>query len=72
MKKIFALLIAVISLSCTQAQKKEFSNEALSETLLAKDGSQVAFKDILYQIYRFNKFLCNFFVFIECDKAHSY
>ncbi|MDD5149170.1 MAG: TlpA disulfide reductase family protein [Flavobacterium sp.] len=47
MKKILALLIAVISLSCTQAQKKEFSKEALAETLLATDGSQVAFQDIL-------------------------
>lgn len=50
MKKIFALLIAFATFSCTStAQKTKFSKEALSETLLATDGSQVAFKDILKQ-----------------------
>ncbi|MFV8443181.1 TlpA family protein disulfide reductase [Flavobacterium sp. LB2P44] len=48
MKKIIVILIALATFSCTStAQKKEFSKEALSETLLATDGSQVAFKDIL-------------------------
>jgi thiol-disulfide isomerase/thioredoxin len=48
MKKIFALFIAFIAISCTNAQQKTaFSKEALSETLLSTDGSQVAFKDIL-------------------------
>ena len=48
MKRILALLIALITFSCTSnAQKTEFSKKALSETLLATDGSQVAFKDIL-------------------------
>ena len=47
MKKIITLLIAVISFSCTKAQKKEFSNEALSENLVALDGSEVAFQTIL-------------------------
>jgi len=47
MKKIITLLIAVISFSCTKAQKKEFSTEALSENLVALDGSEVAFKTIL-------------------------
>jgi thiol-disulfide isomerase/thioredoxin len=47
MKKILVLLLAVISFSCSQAQKISFSKEALSETLLATDGNQVAFKDIL-------------------------
>lgn len=50
MKKIFALLIAFATFSCTSTvQKTDFSTEALSETLLATDGSQVAFKDILKQ-----------------------
>lgn len=47
MKKIFALFVAVITFSCTNAQKTEFSKEALSETLLSDDGSQIAFKNIL-------------------------
>ena len=48
MKRIIALLIAFATFSCTSnAQKTKFSEEALSETLLATDGSQVAFKDFL-------------------------
>ncbi|WP_338407496.1 TlpA disulfide reductase family protein [uncultured Flavobacterium sp.] len=47
MKKILALLIVFASFSCSQAQKKSFSKEALSQTLLASDGSQIAFQDIL-------------------------
>ncbi|WP_264563857.1 TlpA family protein disulfide reductase [Flavobacterium sp. N3904] len=47
MKKIALLIIAFVTFSCTQAQKTEFSKKALSETLLATDGSQVSFKDIL-------------------------
>ena len=48
MKRIIALLIAFVTFSCTStAQKTKFSKEALSETLLVTDGSQVAFKDIL-------------------------
>ena len=47
MKKILALLVAVVSFSCSNAQKKEFSNEALSENLVALDGSKVAFQTIL-------------------------
>ncbi|MFV5693714.1 TlpA family protein disulfide reductase [Flavobacterium sp. LT1R49] len=47
MKKIFVLFIAFVTFSCTQAQKTAFSKEALSETLLSTDGSQVAFKNIL-------------------------
>ncbi len=49
MKKIIALFIAFATFSCTNAQKTSFSKEALSETLLATDGGQVAFKDILKQ-----------------------
>ncbi|MFE3867153.1 TlpA family protein disulfide reductase [Flavobacterium sp. LS2P90] len=48
MKKIVALFIAFIAFSCTNAQQKTtFSKEALSETLLSTNDSQVAFKDIL-------------------------
>ena len=47
MKKIITLLVAVISFSCTKAQKKEFSKEALSEKLVALDSSEVAFQTIL-------------------------
>lgn len=48
MKKIIALLIAFATFSCTStAEKTDFAPEALSETLLATDGSQVAFNDIL-------------------------
>lgn len=47
MKRIILLLIAFATFSCTKAQKTEFSKEALSETLLATDGTQVAFQDIL-------------------------
>nr|WP_315166244.1 TlpA disulfide reductase family protein [uncultured Flavobacterium sp.] len=47
MKKIFALFIAFITFSCTNAQKSSFSKEALSETLLATDNGQVHFKNII-------------------------
>ena len=47
MKKLFVLLIAFVTFSCTQAQKTEFSKTALSETLLATNGKQVKFQDIL-------------------------
>lgn len=47
MKKIFALFIAFATFSCTNAQKTSFSKEALSETLLTTDESQLAFQDIL-------------------------
>ncbi|MFI0491042.1 TlpA family protein disulfide reductase [Flavobacterium sp.] len=47
MKNILVLLVAIVSLSCSHAQKTSFSKEALSQTLLATDGKQVAFQDIL-------------------------
>lgn len=47
MKKTLVFLFAVITFSCSQAQKNSFSKEALSEKLLSADGSQVAFQDIL-------------------------
>jgi len=47
MKQLVLVVIAFISFSCSQAQKTAFSKEALSEKLLAVDGSQVTFKNIL-------------------------
>ena len=47
MKKILALLIAIVSFSCSQAQKKTFSKEALSENLIATDGSVIDFQSII-------------------------
>lgn len=47
MKQLVILLIAFATFSCTNAQKNNFSKEALSEKLLAIDGSHIAFKDIL-------------------------
>ena len=50
MKKIFLSLIVVVSsISCTKAQKTSFSDAALKENLIAVDGSEVAFADILKQ-----------------------
>lgn len=47
MKKIVLLIVSIVTFSCSKAQKTEFSKEALSETLLATDGSQIKFQDIL-------------------------
>ena len=50
MKKIALLIIAFVTFSCTQAQKvqkTEFSEKALSETLLDSNGKQIKFQDIL-------------------------
>jgi thiol-disulfide isomerase/thioredoxin len=48
MKKVIAsIILAFATISCTNAQKTEFSKEALSETLLTVYGKQTAFKDIL-------------------------
>lgn len=47
MKKILVSLMTIIIVSCTNAQKTDFSKEALSEKLLAADGNQVTFAAIL-------------------------
>jgi thiol-disulfide isomerase/thioredoxin len=47
MKKILALFVAFATFSCSNAQKTEFTKEALSETLLTPEGNQVAFQDII-------------------------
>lgn len=47
MKKLLLLLVTFTIISCSNVQKTEFSEEALSEKLMASDESQVVFKDIL-------------------------
>ncbi len=47
MKKFFASLAIIAAFSCTNAQKTEFSKEALSEKLLTTDGNKIAFQEIL-------------------------
>ena len=47
MKNIALLIIALTAFSCSQAQKTEFSKEALAETLLTTTGEQIKFQDIL-------------------------
>ncbi|WP_281239424.1 TlpA family protein disulfide reductase [Flavobacterium praedii] len=47
MKNLALLLIAFATFSCSQAQKTEFSKNALSETLLTIDGNQIKFGDII-------------------------
>jgi thiol-disulfide isomerase/thioredoxin len=47
MKKTIAFFIALASFSCSKAQKKEFSNEALSEKVIAMDGSEVSFQTVV-------------------------
>lgn len=48
MKKIAVFILsALASLSCSNAQIKEFSKETLSKKLVQTDNSQVSFKDIL-------------------------
>ncbi len=49
MKKTILLLVAFATFSCGNAQKTQFSNEALSTALLSIDGGQVAFQNILNQ-----------------------
>ncbi|MFT5251101.1 MAG: thiol-disulfide isomerase/thioredoxin [Flavobacteriales bacterium] len=49
MKKTITLLFAIVALSCSKSknQKTAFSEKALAETLLAADGTQVAFQKIM-------------------------
>lgn len=48
MKKISIMMIcALFSISCTNAQKKEFSKQTLSKNLVATDKSEVSFSSIL-------------------------
>lgn len=45
--KIIASLAIIAVFSCSNAQKTEFSKEALSEKLIAFDGNNIEFHDIL-------------------------
>lgn len=47
MKKIVTLLVTLVIISCSNAQKTEFSNEALSAKLLTIDRGQVPFKTLV-------------------------
>lgn len=47
MKQTIALLFAILSISCTQAQNSNFSEVALNEKLLASSNQQISFKDII-------------------------
>jgi thiol-disulfide isomerase/thioredoxin len=48
MKKIIAsICLALGIISCTNAQKKEFSKEALSETMQSREGNKFTFQEIL-------------------------
>lgn len=47
MKKTIALFVALASFSCSKAQKKEFSKEALAENVIAMDGSEVSFQSVV-------------------------
>jgi thiol-disulfide isomerase/thioredoxin len=47
MKKIVTLLVTLVIISCSNAQKTEFSNEALSAKLLTIDRGQIPFKTLV-------------------------
>lgn len=47
MKKIVALLVALVIISCSKAPKTEFSNEALSAKLLTTDRGQIPFNTLV-------------------------
>ncbi len=47
MKKIAALIFALVSISCSNVKEKQMSETALSTTLASTDGKQVEFKEIL-------------------------
>jgi thiol-disulfide isomerase/thioredoxin len=47
MKKIVVLLVTLAIISCSNAQKTEFSNEALSAKLLTTGGGEIAFNTIV-------------------------
>lgn len=47
MKKLFAILLASLGFSCSNAQKTAFSEVALNEKLMSLNEGDVIFKDIL-------------------------
>lgn len=46
-KTIILFLCALFSISCTNAQKKEFTKETLSKILIKTDKSEVTFSEVL-------------------------
>ena len=46
-KLVIAIITVIMTLSCSNAQNKQFSKEALSQNLMKEDKSNVAFSDIL-------------------------
>ena len=46
---IASLVIAFSSISCSNAQKTVFSNNALTEKITTLDGNQIAFQEVLNQ-----------------------
>ena len=50
MKKIILFVtLALAAISCSNAQKKEFSKEGLTKTLVTLNGTEITFQDILKQ-----------------------
>ncbi|HCQ13079.1 TlpA disulfide reductase family protein [Flavobacterium sp.] len=50
MKKILLILsIVMTTISCTNAQEKQFSEEALNGQITTLEGNEIAFRDILEQ-----------------------
>ena len=47
MKKTVLLIVTLAIISCSNTQKTKFSEEALSATLLAPDGGQIAFNTLV-------------------------
>lgn len=48
MKKILLILsIVMTTISCTNAQEKQFSEEALNGTLINLDGKEISFREVL-------------------------
>ena len=50
MKKIvLSMMVALASLACSNAQKKEFSKESLINKLITIDNKEVTFESVLYK-----------------------
>ena len=46
-KTALCLMLTVIALSCSNAQKKEFSKESLSKKLISPENKEISFAEIL-------------------------
>ena len=57
MKKILLLLaVAISSISCSNAQKKEFSKTTLESNVITSEGKKITFLDGFYAIKAIIKF----------------